>query len=307
MFLIALTTSRITVVFHEFVGHGAMVEAVGADVVDHTFSLFGGATISYRYTPPLSQTAHLLIDFGGVGVQMVLAGIALIIARRTRRGSLANASLLGFAAANALYAGFYVSAGTFHGFGDFVRTYRWSGDARIWISLGTGAAIVVGTFFAARALAARLRMWVAGSGQRDQIIVMCVAIAAAAGGHAALTFGERAVAPDKTHKRVMRPMSVRMTERDLARYARAMAKRTGKVPNAKQLAAQKKKLRAKHAQFPFVWLLVIALGLAAVAGTWRSRAPEASGDALPPPRHLLHLTATCVASLMLVALFKWVV
>ncbi|MCG8420754.1 MAG: hypothetical protein MJE77_22770 [Proteobacteria bacterium] len=266
-FAIALATSRFTLILHEIVGHGAMVKAVGSTVVGYHLYWFAGGFIEFHRAEPYTQAEEMLIFLGGIGVEVVLGAMLLVVARITRPGSIARIGLIGSAAILLIHAGYYLTAGTFHGFGDGWVLHRALGGARLyWVAVATvlllaGAHLLTGHFMA------HVRPLVAGA-RRPAVMVGTAALLAALG-HLALSFAEMAVSPNPTYKLTMRHHSEREVERELSVYIRAIESERGQQPEGRELVEVERELRKKHATFPFARVLVFLLVLAVVSGMAR--------------------------------------
>jgi hypothetical protein len=277
--LVALATSRITLVAHELVGHGLTAVALGGDLVSYRLFLFGGGWVSYRWPEgPPGAAGGMAVALGGIALELLAGAVALAIAGRCRRpvarvGFFATATIL------LLHAGFYLAAGTHHGFGDGRTPHDALGAWRPLLVVPVALAVIAGGYLLAARLAREVADWVSGRplARAGQIAAAAVLAAAA---HGALTFGERALTRDDQYARVMEHEKVRLVARDLGRFA-AQSRRQGRPPTEAELAAARARLEAQHRPFPLAPLLAVALGLACLAGLWRSvsRAPDSAREA----------------------------
>ena len=104
--LVALATSRITLVAHELVGHGLTVVALGADLATYRLFLFGGGWVSYRWPDgPPGEVGGMAVALGGIGLELFAGAAALVFALRSRR-PVARVGLLATATILLLHAGF---------------------------------------------------------------------------------------------------------------------------------------------------------------------------------------------------------
>ena len=284
---IALTTSRLTLVLHELVGHGAMVKAVGAELLRYHLFWFAGGFVEFTRAEPYTLAEEMAIFLGGITLEIALGVMVFLIARRTRPGSIARIGLFGYAAIVLVHAGYYLTAGTFHGFGDGQILYREMGDARLALVLPVTAFVLV----AAHAMA---RHWVAHVASRlpatgPPLLTIAIAVVLAAGGHAALSFGELAIRPDLTYENTMRHESEHAVEHDLAIFIKAIEMARGEQPADHELSRRRHELRETHGDFPFSRVFIAMLAVAILTGVRRSRtlrlpatrtdpAPEVSDD-----------------------------
>ncbi len=298
--LVALATSRITLVAHELVGHGLTAVAFGADLVGYRLFLFGGGWVSYRWPGgPPGEGVSLAVALGGIAFEVVAGAIALALAARAR-GAVARVGLLAAGTILLLHAGFYLAAGTHHGFGDGRDVHQALGAWRPLVVVPAAAAVVAGGFLLARRLAGEVAGWVDGKplARAGQIAVAAVLAAAA---HGALTFGERALTRDSQYARVMEHEEVRLVARDLDRFAAQARRMRGRGPTPEELAAARARLEAEHRPFPLAPLLAVALALACAAGLWRALS-RARGEARAAGwRAALVPAAICATSVALVA------
>lgn len=303
--LVALATSRVTLVAHELVGHGLTAVALGADLTGYRLFLFGGGWVSYRWPHgPPGEAGSMAVALGGIALELVAGLLALALVTRTR-GPVARAGLLATATILLLHAGFYLAAGTHHGFGDGRAVHEALGAARWAVVLPAAIAVVAGGFFLAARLAREVVGWVDGRPLARAGQILAAAVLAAAF-HGALTFGERALTADAQYARVMEHEDVRLVARDLARYAAEARQLRGRGPTPAELAAARARLQQEHRPFPLAPLLAVALGLACAAGLWRAvtRARDATTPRADAPsrwRAALGPAILVVASVCLVA------
>ncbi|MCA9522694.1 MAG: hypothetical protein KC609_17075, partial [Myxococcales bacterium] len=130
--LSGLLISRVALILHEFVGHGALALAFGGEITDYHLFLFGGGWIDFR-NPGFALWQRLSIALGGIALQLLLAGLTLLIARRRAEGSLSRFFWLGCTAALAVQALSYLADGTNYGYGDGRLLFRLLGRDRVWV------------------------------------------------------------------------------------------------------------------------------------------------------------------------------
>ncbi|HLU67457.1 MAG TPA: hypothetical protein VKZ63_14345 [Kofleriaceae bacterium] len=306
LLLIGLTVSRVSLVVHELLGHGAVAELVGADVRAWRLFWFGGGWVSYRWTAPPGTGAALAVTLGGVALEVALGAAALWLARRRPAGSRSRLALLSAGALDLLHAGFYLATGTHHGFGDGRFLHHLLGDARVLLVAPAAAAVVAGGVFIAARLARELGGWIGAGGAAARAGAILVAAGLAAAGHGALTAGERALARDETYAGVMRHQSARDVDRDLRRFAREARSARGRPPTPAEIAAARAALEERHRRFPLRPALAGALALACLVGLARG-VRAAPGCAAEPQRahrlrDLAPLALACAAAVALVAL-----
>jgi hypothetical protein len=300
--LTGLGASRVTLVGHELVGHGAVAAAQGCDIVAYRLFLFGGGWVSYDCDGSRSLTDALAVSLGGIVVEVVLAGLALWVASRLARGSVARVALVSLATVDLLHAGFYLAAGTHHGFGDGHLLHEALGGWRPLLVIPASMAVIAGGALLAWRLAREVGGWVQGRVAARIGTILAAAVVAGAV-HGALTASERALRSDDVYARIMRHQSEREVSRDLDRFRRD-ARARGRAPTAAELAAARAAFEALHRRFPLRAVLAVALGLACLFGLWwgmRDPAPDAAG--LPARwRALVPLGAVTLGSVIAVYL-----
>ena len=277
--LVALATSRIALVGHELVGHGLTAVALGADLVSYKLFVFGGGWVTYRWPAgPPSEAVSLVVALGGIGLELVAGAIALLLWRRSR-AAVARVASMAVATILLLHAGFYLAAGTHHGFGDGRALREALAEWRWLVVVPVSIAVVGGGFLLARRLASEVANWVEGGAmaRAGQILVAAVLAAAV---HGALTFGERALTRDDTYARIMEHEDVRLVARDLGQFAAQARQVRGRAPTAEELAAAKARFEEEHREFPLALVLGVLLGIACLAGLWMAvRRPSDVQDA----------------------------
>lgn len=304
LFMVALTTSRVTLVAHEFVGHGGVALAVGSTIDGFELFLFAGGHISSVRDTPLTQAESLSIALGGIAVQLLLGIVALALTRWCRRGSIAHIALLAYGGVVIIHGLFYLSAGTFHGYGDGWGLNRALGADRVYLCVPIAAAVVAITYAATARLVGVLRSRLPGDSRGAQLGAILVAGALAGGGHAALSFGELALRPDPVYQEVMAHRYEHDVQAALNAYlARQQAR--GVAVSERDKREKRRALVEKYKPFPFNLTLGVLVGIAFFAGAIRSRAhgdidadPIALGD-------LRWVAATLSAALAVVATIKW--
>ena len=278
--LTGLAASRLTLVGHELIGHGAVAVAQGCDLVAYRLFLFGGGWVSYDCEGPRTTGDALVVALGGVAMELVVATAALLVAWRLARGSVVRAALTGLGMVDLLHAGFYLAIGTHHGFGDGRIVHELLGDRRALLVVPRSVVVVAAGALLARRLAGEVGAWVRGGTAARAGAVVAAALAAAAF-HGALAFGERALREDDVYARIMKHESERQVARDMERFRREAAAR-GRAPTAAQIAAAREAFEAQHRRFPLRVVLAVALGLACLTGLWRGMRRAPAEAAAPP-------------------------
>lgn len=309
LLLIALFCSRITLVLHELVGHGLTAIAVGAGVKGYHLFYFAGGYIQFEGA--FTTTSALMVSLGGIALELLLGVAALACARWWRPAEssgagrrIAHAGALGIAAIEIVHALYYLGAGTFHGYGDGAELHRMLGASRLWLVAPVALLAIAAAYVLARVFGSTLREWLSDLAPRRQVGVIAGAVAIAAAGHAALTFGELALTPSRSYAQVMKHQSVREAEVELAHYYRAQIERGTRVSKA-QLEAKRTELIAQRRPFPLHVTLAALLMIALALGVARARARPGRGPAEVPSWAALRWPAAAVlGSLVLIAALR---
>jgi hypothetical protein len=300
--LVALATSRLALVGHELVGHGLLAVALGADLVGYRLFLFGGGWVTYRWpTGGPSGASELAVALGGIAIELAVAAVALMAARRCR-GPVARVAAVASGTILILHAGFYLAAGTWHGFGDGRVLNEALGSWRPLLVVPVAVAVVAAGFLLGRQLAREVVSWVGGGALARAGQIAAAALLAAAV-HGGLMWGEHALTPDQTYARVMEHESVRLVARDLGRFEAQATRMRGRAPSAAEIAAARARFEAEHQVFPLAPVLAVLLGLACVAGL----ASAVRSPVEPEERRwraALWPGVVCAASIALVAVLQ---
>ncbi len=266
-FGVALVTSRVGLIAHELLGHGALATGFGAEVDTWRLYWFAGGWIGYQRDGPWTGTGALTVQLGGIAVELLLAG-ALALAARRCQGPLA-VGLAGAALGLALHGGLYLVTGTLDGFGDGTLLHRALGDDRLGPCLAITLALAVLAFLGARRLARVVRGWLPLAGTA-QVVGLAVALGAAGGAHAGLAAIELRVRPSPTYAAIMTTERERTIERDLERWARSEAAR-GRAPDHRGVNVERRRLERARPARSLAPLALIAVAAAAILGTLLGR------------------------------------
>jgi len=302
-FLVALATSRVALVAHELVGHGLVAVALGADLVGYKLFLFGGGWVTYRWPAgPPGEGVSLAVAMGGIALEAVAGSVSLVVAVRCR-GAVARIASTAVATILLLHAGFYLAAGTHHGFGDGRAAHDALGAWRPLLVVPLSIAVVAGGFWLARRLAAEVASWVAGGTMARAGQIAAAALLAAAA-HGALTYGERVLTRDDTYAHIMEHEDVRLVARDVGRFATQVRQVQGRAPTAEELAAAKARFEAEHRVFPLAPLLGVLLGLSCLFGLWIAVRRDSAPPRDPAWRFARSPALVCASAVLLVMVLQ---
>ena len=276
-----LATSRIGLVVHELVGHGGAAIAVGGEVTQVHLFYFAGGWIRFHITD-----GQLLVALGGIIVETVAGAVLWIAARRDTLGARIVRAI---GCTLVIHATWYLSTGTWHGYGDGIELHRMLGDAK-WLVAIPAAVVTLGASYVGartviRALAATL--------PRARVIGTLLALVVAGGVQLGAALGEVALRRDAAYGAVMKPERERVIASELARWEQQQAR----PPSEAERAAAERELAARHQTFPFAIVLAILTILAIVAGAVRAR-PAPTGEVAN--RLLVRAAAVAAGSIALV-------
>lgn len=296
--LTALLTSRVTLLVHELIGHGAVAKAFGAEIVEIGLFLFAGGWIRYEHGP-WGMGAALASTLGGIGLEIILGIAALWLARRPAPGSPLRFGLAAFGAIDLVHASYYLATGAHHGYGDGFLLHRALGASRPWLVVPASAATVVVAYLVARRLGDEAKPWLVGATRGRRLVSLLAATLVAGGVHAALAVGETRLFPQTSYQQVKQTQSDRDIARELAAWREAMRRR-GAEPDPSETARARAALEEEHQQFPLMIVLGILVAIACAIGAAR----VVAGSAPIVDRSITPLVVACLASIGLVGLFK---
>jgi hypothetical protein len=293
----------VSLIAHELVGHAAVAAAFGGDLQDWHLFLFAGGYVDVDRDQPWTTAESLAISLGGIVLQIVAGTALVLLARRARPGSLRRFTLLAFGVIDLLHGGYYLTAGTFHGYGDGITLHRTLGEHRPWLLVPGTALLLGGAFLGGRAALGTLRDWLAPLRPRAQAAVIAAGLVFACAGHAALTWTELRLARREVYASTMRHESDRRADQEVAIFVLREQKRGAPPPPAvvEQLRSD---LRDQHRRFPFAQTLAGALVLAfALGGALRRNGSPAATPA-PGWKQVGVLAAVTTGSVLLVAVLR---
>lgn len=303
-FLVALVSTRLGLVIHEFAGHAATAAAVGCDVDGYHLFWFGGGYVRYSRAEPFSVAERLFVGLGGLAIELIIGVVCLWWARRLRSGSLAQLGVLGFGVGHLLHSLHYLAGGTFHGYGDPWVLHTQLGGARVYVAVTVAAVLCAVGFVLARYMAGLLRGLLADYGSRTQLVILVGAVVTAGAAHAVLTFGEQALVPNRTYKATFKSVSQRRVDQGVRRYRVMVRRKRGAAPSADEVAVVRRRLQRKHKTFPFMPVMTVAMGLAVLLGVALSRSREVALAGVPPVSTQGGLMLVAGVSLLLVGVLR---
>ncbi len=259
-----LATSRLGLVVHELVGHGAATVAVGGTVTDVQLFYFAGGWIRFRATG-----GELVIAMGGIVVEAVIG--AVMVLGFARRVELAGRIGRAIGCALIIHASWYLATGTWHGYGDGVQLHRLLGEARWLVAVPAALVACIAAYAGARIVLGPLAATIPG-GRGARIAGTVVAMILAGGIQLGAALGEVALRRDTTYTTTMRPERDRVISRELAEWAEAQ-RRQGTTPSDEDRARMQREVARRHPTFPFAYVLGALVLISIGVGAARSQSP----------------------------------
>lgn len=257
---IALLTSRVMLLAHEFVGHAAPAALFGGRVTGWYLFLFAGGRVSYRLGH-VGSAQRLVVSLGGIALELVLGAVAFFLARRLRDREAASFCQLCVGTVLVGHGAMYLARGVHYGFGDGALLAYRLGGARVVVVV-LASALAVGVAVAGGMLLARFAASFFGGTARRAAAAVLLVFACAALVHGVLAIGEVRLFSDPTWVRVMADASV-VAARDEVAKRIADAKLRGEEPPSPEDQARMTEA-VERARRP--WPLDPALLLAVVTG-----------------------------------------
>ncbi len=283
-----LAASRLGLLLHELLGHGAFAVAQGGEITDLRLFWFAGGWISYLIEDP-SAAGALATSMGGLIVELVLGG-ALWLGLATKPETLGIRVLRGIGAAIVAHACWYFATGTWHGYGDGLPAYRGLGEARYPIAIAAGL-VTCGIAYACARLV--LGVFTAVLPSR-KIAGVAIAMTMAAVVLVLPVVIEMQLRSDNRYGAIMKREGDRLTDRELARWRREMAKTRTQIDPA-LLETEKTRLTSRHREPPFMPVLGVLVLISIAIGARRAR--DATGVVLTG-RHLVIAASVAAGSLI---------
>ena len=285
----ALAASRLGLLVHELVGHGATALAVGGRITGVHLFWFAGGWIRY-HVPDVTVAEDLAVALGGIALEAVV-GTGLWLGLRAAAG-LGARLLRALGATLVVHAMCYLAAGAWHGYGDGRLVHELAGDATAPLAITAGLVACGAGWLGARQLFGALVGCVPAPRHAGALL----AIAVAGGLNAGLAVGELALRRDATYAITMQPERERTVARELAAWQRA---RVAPVSDAER-AARELELAGQHRDLPFGWLLGGAVAVAVIAGAARSRQTTEAG--ITPRLRAIAVAVAVISTAAVIAL-----
>lgn len=259
---IGLLASRTGLVLHEIGGHWGPAAAFGCTLGEIRLFVFGGGWVEFACTR-VSLAHSLVIDLGGIALQLVLGAALMLAARRRPDGALGLAALC-VGSLWIAHALFYLATGVHYGVGDGRTLHQLLGDRRVGlVAAGSGALVAVCACFAT-ALARRLASRLPDASRFARAASLAAAILAASAAHGALALGEQRLRADPVYAATFTPEREVAIAAEVRRFEQTQPRSPAEVERARR------EITARHAPpFPLRPWLGAAMALAAVAGIAR--------------------------------------
>lgn len=283
---LGLITSRLSLILHEFVGHGLVAVLQGGVVTDFQLYLFGGGWIRYQL-PQITALQEQLISLGGIALELLVGAVLLLLSRRLRRPGLLWFGLVSFGFCNVIHGLIYLVDGTHYGFGDGHGLHVLLAQRRWLVVLPGSILLVLASGYFAQQLTGTVSIWSRLDPSRA-VVALLIGVTLALSAHGALMLAERALRRDQDARRYARMMAVHKgvrwrIEAELRKRAQLARARTGQPPRPHEIRRWRTELAARHPVFPLRVVLLVSVLLAAAGGVVvalrRKQPPSPDGPA----------------------------
>ena len=273
---LALLTSRVAMLAHEFGGHALPATLFGGRVTGWYLFLFAGGRVSYLLGD-LGVGRRLVVSLGGIAVELIGGGIALLVARRSpARGVRAFCALVVGTVLGG-HAAIYLARGVHYGYGDGALLARVLGGAReVLVTLAS--ALAIGMAFAGGQRLASLPAALFGGSVRRATGLTLLVFACAGLVHGALAGAEVRWFPDPAWVTVMEDASVGSARAEVARRIAEARRRGEPIPSDDELRRMQEALERARRPWPLDPVLLTAV-LASLAVGVRRGASQERGEA----------------------------
>jgi|GEM_PF-2880914 len=278
---VALLTSRVMLLVHEFGGHAAPATWFGGRVTGWYLFLFAGGRVSYRLGN-LDASRRLVVSLGGIALELVIGAGAFALARSMRDRATAAFCQLCVGTVLVGHAAMYLARGVHYGFGDGAFLAQRLGGARVFVVVAASTLAVGVAFAGGRLLSRFAAAFFAATTTRRAAGAVLLVFAAAGLVHGGLASTEVRYFSDATWVRVMEDASVVAARDEVARRV-AEGKRRGEQPLSPEDQARMtealERARRPWPLDPFLVLAVVTgLVVGVVRGTRERRAMDAASE-----------------------------
>ena len=252
---------------HEFGGHAAPARLFGGHVTGWYLFVFAGGRVSYR-VGQLDTGERLVVSLGGIAIELVVGGLAFLLARTARKRAVAAFCLLCVGTVLVGHAALYLARGVHYGFGDGRLLAQRLGAAHGLVTAAASALAVGAVASGGRRLARLPAALFTGTPRRVAGATLLV-FACAGLLHGALAWSEVRWFPDPAYVRAMEDASVASARAELADRM-AHAKRLGEaLPSSEAQERMMQALERARRPWPLDPVLVVAIVAALALGVWR--------------------------------------
>ncbi len=300
---LALLTSRVAMLAHEFGGHALPATMFGGRVTGWYLFVFAGGRVSYQLGE-LGTGRRLVVSLGGIAVELIGGGLALLVARRSPARGVGAFCALVVGTVLVGHAAIYLARGVHYGYGDGTLLGRALGGAREGM-VALASALAIGVAYAGGRRLARLPAALFGGTTRRAASATLLVFACAGLVHGALAGAEVRWFPDPAWVAVMEDASVASARAEVARRV-AEARRSGDhIPTDEELRRMQEALERARRPWPLDPALLTA-ALAALAFGVRRGAADGCGETLEPPtwRTIGAITGALVAVIGVILLLR---
>jgi hypothetical protein len=302
---VALLTSRVMLLVHEFGGHGAPAVAFGGRITGFYLFLFAGGRVSYEMGGPLATGPRLIIGLGGIALELALGTLAFVIARWLRARHVMSFCFLCVGTMVVGHAAIYLARGVHYGYGDGAFVARLLGATR-WTVVAAASAIAMAVaFFGGRRLAELPAAVLAGTPRRVAALTLLAFVCAGAV-HGALAFAEIRWFPDPVYVKVMENASAASARVELGRRLEEAQRRGEVAPSSEERERMLAALERERRPWPLDPLLGASVLAALAAGVVIGARQRRTDVQLPSWRAIATVTSGLVLAVGVIIVLRQV-
>ncbi len=259
--LVGLGVTRLSLLLHEFVGHGGVALACGGTIDNYHLFWFGGGWIDVSNEGETGLVSHLIL-LGGIISQLLLALALHVAGKQGKRVPLISSALI---ALNVVHGLFYLANGTFYGYGDGRLLFRALGDVAHYFSYAVGMVAVACSWLAGKAIKRDFA--------RKNLPFAVLAMVVAGLCHGALMVGEQQLFQETTYETIKYSDVELNIERMAKTFEVEYREAHGSKPSKQVLDQVKTSEWDKQVPIPFDNILLGGIVLFFVLGYCKETAP----------------------------------
>ncbi len=309
-FLLLFLAGRIGLFLHEFLGHALAWRLLGGRLTGFSLFIFGGGRVKFSQSPSqidLSTMQQLAVQLSGIGVELAVGTILMILATFWSSSRSFRALLVSASGVLIVHAFFYLTVGMYYGSGDGQLLFKLlqGGLRQIFIFITFGMT-VVSAFLISYQFAPTVKSWW-GDGSLKKgswIIILCACSAVLL--HGLLTYGERIVVNDPVYDKIKSSAKERQKAAELSKLIADYLAQHGIPPDKVQMQNLEQTLKKKYWQFPLDIILGIGILAGSLLGYLKARRKEFENSNPITWKDIIPLGSTSVLVAGLIIILNWV-